>query len=78
MNQSQQSARANSLSCFPTSLRNNSLNAQLAAQLIEKNSRTIDLANMNDFNLPSFNQDLEANNSHPNGAEEFLWSQLYR
>ncbi|HEY5772817.1 MAG TPA: NAD(P)H-dependent oxidoreductase [Chitinophagaceae bacterium] len=59
---------------FSASLRNDSFNtilAKLAASVIEKNGGTVDLANMNEFDCPSFNQDLEANNSHPKGAEEF-------
>lgn len=59
---------------FSASLRDNSLNtrlAKLAAQVIEKNGGKVDYANMSEFDCPSFNQDLQANNSHPTGAEEF-------
>jgi chromate reductase len=59
---------------FSVSLRNDSLNtrlAKLAAQVIKKNGGIADFANMNEFDCPSFNQDLEINNSHPKGAEEF-------
>jgi len=58
---------------FSVSLRNDSLNtrlAKLAVGLIEKNGGKVDYANMNEFDCPSFNQDLELNNSHPKGAEE--------
>ncbi|MEI6946728.1 NAD(P)H-dependent oxidoreductase [Paraflavisolibacter sp. H34] len=59
---------------FSASMRKDSLNTQLirlAAQLIEKNGGTVDLADMSAFDCPSFNQDLEVNNEHPEGAEEF-------
>ena len=59
---------------FSASLRNDSLNtclAKLAAEVVEKNGGTVDLANMSEFDCPSFNQDLEVNNTHPKGAEEF-------
>jgi NAD(P)H-dependent FMN reductase len=59
---------------FSVSLRHNSLNTQLAklaAEVIEKNNGIADFANMNEFDCPSFNQDMEKNDSHPKGAEEF-------
>ena len=59
---------------FSASLRKDSLNtslAKLAASAIEKNGGIVDFANMSDFDCPSFNQDLEVNNFHPAGAEEF-------
>ncbi|MBX3163394.1 MAG: NAD(P)H-dependent oxidoreductase [Bacteroidetes bacterium] len=59
---------------FSASLRNASLNTQLAklaARVIEKNGGKVDYANMSDFDCPSFNQDLEVDNFHPAGAEEF-------
>jgi chromate reductase len=59
---------------FSASLRNDSLNtrlAKLAARVIEKNGGKVDYANMNEFDCPSFNQDLEVNNFHPKGAAEF-------
>ena len=59
---------------FSASLRNDSLNtklAKLAAAVIEKNGRSVDFAYMSEFDCPSFNQDLEGNNSYPKGAEEF-------
>ena len=59
---------------FSASLRHDSLNtrlAKLAASVIEKNGGIVDLANMSEFDCPSYNQDLEINNFHPTGAEEF-------
>ena len=59
---------------FSASLRKDSLNtslAKLAASAIEKNGGVVDFANMSEFDCPSFNQDLEVNNFHPAGAEEF-------
>ena len=55
------------------SLRKASLNtmlAKLAAEVVEKNGGKVDLANMSNFDCPSFNQDLEVNGFHPTGAEE--------
>ena len=59
---------------FSASLRNESLNtrlAKLAAMVIEKNGGIADYASMSEFDCPSFNQELEINNSHPEGAVEF-------
>lgn len=59
---------------FSVSLRKDSFNtrlAKLASLLIKKNGGEVDYANMNEFDCPSFNQDLEGNNSQPKGAEEF-------
>jgi NAD(P)H-dependent FMN reductase len=59
---------------FSASLRNDSLNtrlAKLAKAVIERNGGIADLANMSEFDCPSFNQDLEVNDFHPKGAEEF-------
>lgn len=59
---------------FSASLRKDSLNttlARLAVSVIQKNGGKVDFANMSDFDCPSFNQDLEVNNFHPAGAEEF-------
>jgi chromate reductase, NAD(P)H dehydrogenase (quinone) len=59
---------------FSASLRKDSLNtslARLAATVIEKNGGKTDFANMSDFDCISFNQDLEINNFHPEGAVEF-------
>lgn len=59
---------------FSASLRADSFNtrlAKLAAGVIEKNGGKIDYATMDEFDCPSMNQDLEINNFHPAGAEEF-------
>jgi len=59
---------------FSASLKNNSLNtrlAKLAARVIEENGGTVDFASMDEFDCPSFNQDLEVDNYHPEGAEAF-------
>ena len=59
---------------FSVSLRKDSLNttlARLATIVVKKNGGKVDFANMSDFDCPSFNQDLEVNNFHPAGAEEF-------
>lgn len=59
---------------FSASLRNDSLNtrlAKLAALAIEKNGGKADFANMSEFDCPSFNQDLELKDIHPEGAIEF-------
>jgi NAD(P)H-dependent FMN reductase len=59
---------------FSASLRKDSLNtrlAKLAASVIEKNGGKVDYANMSEFDCPSMNQDLEIDNFHPAGAEEF-------
>jgi chromate reductase len=59
---------------FSASLRKDSLNtrlAKLALKVIEKNGGMVDYANMSEFGCPSFNQDLEVNDFHPAGAEEF-------
>ncbi len=59
---------------FSASLREFSLNSsliKLAAKLIEKNNGDVDLATMNEFDCPSFDQDLEANFAIPPGAVEF-------
>ena len=39
--------------------------------LIEKNGGTADVANMSEFDCPSFNQDLELEGILPHGAQEF-------
>src|SRR5690606_11795904 len=57
---------------FSASLRKTSLNtvlAKLAAEVIESIGGKVDFANMNEFDCPSFNQDMEGS-SHPKGAEE--------
>ncbi|NCU05038.1 MAG: NAD(P)H-dependent oxidoreductase [Chitinophagaceae bacterium] len=59
---------------FSASLRKDSLNthlAKLAAKIIEEHGGEVDYANMSEFDCPSMNQDLEINNFHPAGAEEF-------
>ncbi|GEO03705.1 FMN reductase [Adhaeribacter aerolatus] len=59
---------------FSASLRRGSLNtklAKLAALVIEKNGGQVDFADMNEFDCPSFNQELEVDNYHPKGAEAF-------
>jgi NAD(P)H-dependent FMN reductase len=59
---------------FSVSQRKNSLNtklAKLAAGVIENHGSKVDFADMQEFDAPSFNQDLEINNFHPQGAEEF-------
>ena len=59
---------------FSASLRKDSLNTclvKLAQGVIEKNGGKVDYANMYEFDCPSMNQDLEINNFHPTGAEEF-------
>ena len=59
---------------FSSSLRNESLNtrlAKLAEDVIRKKGAIADFANMSEFDCPSFNQDLEVNDFHPKGAEEF-------
>jgi len=59
---------------FSASQRAASLNtklAHLATTVIEKNGGIVDFAHMRDFDAPSFNQDLEANDFHPDGAKEF-------
>jgi chromate reductase, NAD(P)H dehydrogenase (quinone) len=59
---------------FSASMRSDSLNTRLirlAAQLIQKNGGIADLADMREFDCPSFDQDLEVNDEHPAGAEAF-------
>ncbi len=59
---------------FSVSLRKDSLNtrlAKLAADVIKNNGGDVDYASMSEFDCPSMNQDLEVNNYHPQGAEEF-------
>jgi NAD(P)H-dependent FMN reductase len=45
--------------------------AKLAAAAIEKHGGVADLANMSEFDAPSFNEDLEVNDFHPPGTIEF-------
>ncbi len=59
---------------FSASLRKDSLNEQLAKltrDVIVKNGGIVDYAQMSEFDCPSMNQDLEANDFHPDGAKEF-------
>ena len=59
---------------FSASLRKGSLNTQLiklAGQIIERNNGKVDLAEMSEFDCPSYNQDLETNGETPAGAIEF-------
>ena len=59
---------------FSASLRNDSLNtrlAKLAAGVIEANGGIVDFAGMNEFDCPSYNQDLESSDSMPEAATEF-------
>ena len=59
---------------FSASMRKDSMNTALAkhaAQVIEKNNAIADYANMNDFDCPSYNQDLELKGVMPDGAIEF-------
>jgi len=58
---------------FAASLRKDSLNirlAKLAAFIIEKNGGKVDVANMNDFDCSSYNQDVEQKGVFPAGAEQ--------
>ena len=75
MNQQQQTQHKEPISflIFSASLRNGSLNtklAKLAALIISRNGGKVDFANMNEFDCPSYNQDLEQPGTHPAGAEE--------
>ena len=59
---------------FSASLRKNSLNtrlATLAVIVIKKHGGLADIADMSEFDCPSYNQDLETNNFQPAGATEF-------
>ena len=59
---------------FSASLRAASLNSQLAkraADIIEKHGGTVDLASMSDFDVPSYDQDVQDGEGFPPGAEEF-------
>ena len=59
---------------FSASLRTDSLNtrlAKLASQIIEKQRGIVDLADMKEFDCPSYNQDMELKTGIPTGAEEF-------
>jgi len=59
---------------FSASLRTESLNsrlARLAKKIIEHNGVTVDFASMQEFECPSFNQEVEVKGTVPNGAIEF-------
>lgn len=59
---------------FSASLRNGSLNTQLcrlANEVIEKNGGIVDMADIREFDCPSFNQDLEKEDENPAGAIRF-------
>ena len=59
---------------FSASLRDDSLNtrlALLARQVIEGEGGKVDFAHMHEFDTPSYNQDVETDEGHPTGAEEF-------
>lgn len=74
MNPQQNKEEPIRLLVFSVSLRKESLNTKLAkltAGVIEKHGGIVDFANMEEFDAPSFNQDLEVNDFHPAGAQEF-------
>jgi chromate reductase, NAD(P)H dehydrogenase (quinone) len=59
---------------FSASMRKDSLNSKLvklATEVIEKHGGKADIASMSEFDVPSFNQDLEVDDFHPDGAVEF-------
>ncbi|MBL7696992.1 MAG: NAD(P)H-dependent oxidoreductase [Chitinophagaceae bacterium] len=59
---------------FSVSMRKGSLNtklAKLATGVIKELGSTADFADMQEFDVPSFNQDAEVSGSRPKGAEEF-------
>lgn len=59
---------------FAASLRTGSLNAKLArlaADVIEAHGGTVDYAFMTEFNVPSYDQDVQDTEGFPAGAEEF-------
>ncbi len=59
---------------FSASLRAASLNSQLAkltAKIIEQHGGTVELAEMADFEVPSFDQDMQDAQGFPPGAEAF-------
>jgi chromate reductase len=58
---------------FAASLRAESLNRQLAAlaaRVAEQNGATVAFASMRDFNVPSYDGDVEASQGIPSGAKE--------
>jgi chromate reductase, NAD(P)H dehydrogenase (quinone) len=59
---------------FSASLRNGSLNTQLAllaARCLEHNGGDVSLASMSDFDAPSYNMDLQGQDYWPEGAVKF-------
>ncbi len=59
---------------FAASLRKDSLNwklARLASEVIVQHGGSVDMAEMADFECPSYNQDEQENHGFPVGAEEF-------
>ena len=59
---------------FSASLRTDSFNtllAKIASRIIKKHGALVDFAEMQEFDCPSFNQDVESKKIIPPGAEEF-------
>lgn len=59
---------------FSASLRTGSLNTQLAklaTKVCREHGVTVDTADMQEFDCPSYNDDLEQNSGIPGGAQEF-------
>src|SRR5690554_52092 len=59
---------------FSVSQRKDSYNTKLAklvAEVIERHGGVVDYATMQEFDAPSFNQDLEVDDFHPEGTAEF-------
>ncbi len=74
MKENKNDKRALRLLVFSVAMRKDSLNtrlANLAAGLIEGHGGIVDFAEMKEFDVPSFNQDMEVNSTPPKGAEEF-------
>lgn len=76
VNEQQQNGQGETLKLlvFSASLRKDSFNtrlAKLASVIIEKHGGKADFANMEAFDCPSFNQDLELEKSIPAGAAAF-------
>lgn len=70
----QQIPAASKILVFSASLRKDSLNTQLAkyaAEILVKNKIIVDYAEMREFEVPGFNQDLESELAEIKGAEEF-------
>ncbi len=59
---------------FGASLRDDSVNvrlARLATQVIERHGGIVDFASMEEFDAPSFDQDVESSEGLPPGSQEF-------